>query len=216
MLEVTEDVDLQKYGHTIQTEFRIAEGIDDPEHPGSAKFVYAGNKRITVRKLLGVMIHHRYFSFDLTADGNHVLDVMSDYKVRYRIIYADFIAAVRSLVLKDDIVAATVCDLADMDFRKMNREEWRYEEGIFSSVNLFWVLGEYLEDKPQLKASIMDRVFGISEVPDDALTNLGFFISVIGPGTKLKIGFTPPWADGQDVFSLPFERDLLFNMIRLK
>ena len=147
VLEVIRDVDLQKYGHTIPTNFRIAEGIDDPQHPGFAKPVYAGNKNIAVERLLGVIIHHRYFSFGFAAGGNHFLDVMSDRKVRYWILYTDFIAAIRSLLLTDELIAAAVCDLADRDLFVSDPNEWRYEEGIFSGVNLFWVLREYLEDK---------------------------------------------------------------------
>ena len=106
-------LDFQKYGHIIPANLRIAEGIDDPERPGFGKFIYADNKSIPVERLLGVIIHHRYFSFGFQADGNHFLDVMSDRKIRYWIFCADFIAAVRSLVLTDGLVAAAVCDLAD-------------------------------------------------------------------------------------------------------
>ena len=214
VLEVIKDVDFQKYGHIIPANFRIAEGIDDPERPGFGKFIYANNKSIPVERLLGVIIHHRYFSFGFQADGNHFLDVMSDRKIRYWIFYADFIAAVRSLVLTDELVAAAVCDLADRELLRQDPNGWRYEESIFSSVNLFWLLQEYVKDRFQLKAKIMDRIFGISEVPDDVLRNLGFFINVEGPSRLLKMGFTPSWEDRQNVFSPSFDRDLLFNMIR--
>ena len=83
VLEVIKGVNFRQYGHIIPANFRIAEGIDDPEHPGSAKLVYAGNKSVAVEALLGVIIHHRYFSFGFQPDGSHFLDVMSDRKIRY-------------------------------------------------------------------------------------------------------------------------------------
>ena len=56
-----------------------------------------------------------------------VLDVMSDRKIRYWIFCADFIAAVRSLVLTDELVAAAVCDLADRELLRQDPNGWRAE-----------------------------------------------------------------------------------------
>ena len=140
VLEVIESVDFRRYGHNLKTNVRTVYNLEDPEHPGSAKAVYGHNKNILLKDLLGVIIHFRYFSFALHADGNHCLDVMSDRHVLWSVYYADFVSAVRSLVLPTWLTAAAVCDLVDREWKKIASRPYHYEAMIFSGVNLFWVL----------------------------------------------------------------------------
>ncbi len=64
---------------------------------------------------------------ECTSHLGFSLDVMSDRKIRYWIFCADFIAAVRSLVLTDELVAAAVCDLADRELLRQDPNGWRAE-----------------------------------------------------------------------------------------
>ena len=163
------------------------------------------------------MVHQRYISFSFEPSGNHLLDVVSDKSDRTFVYYSDFIKAVESLLLSEKLTAIAVCDLslrfAHQQSQK-NADERRHEDHIFPSINVWWLLQDYVNGKLELKAKIMATFFGIVEVPNDILPSLWFFVSVDGPGTSWKIGFTPSWMEGQDQFSPWFEREFLFNLIR--
>ena len=214
ILDTIEQVDLGEYQHSIKTNLRTTHSISDPGHPESAKAVYEHNKNISLKKLLGTIIHFHYFAFTPHADGNHCLDVQSDQNKRYNVYYSDFIMALRSLVISKRLVALTVCDFVERDFARMDNLSEGPDELIFSHINFFWLLHELFKDETELKIKIMERIFGIAHVPAEALTNLSFFQSRLGPGEKMVIGFGPGWENDQDVFSPPFDRPLLFNMIR--
>ena len=213
VLEIIEGLDFKQYGHNLWLNVRLA----DNERPDRSKIVYVKSENITLDRLLGIIIHQRYFSFHFEPSGNHLLDVVSDKSNRIYVYYADFINAIESLLLSEKLTAKAVCDLS-LSFAQQqsqkNPDEWRDEDHIFPSINEFWLLQNYLMDKLELKSKIMAGFFGITEVPDEILPSLGFFVSADGPGTTWKIGFNPSWIEGQDQYSKWFERELLFNLIR--
>ena len=132
VLDIIGKVEFHTYGHSLKTTIRTTRSIPDPDHPGSAKAVYEQNKSISLRKMLGFIIHFRYFSFNRHADGNHCLDVMSDRGVRQQVYYSDFTAALRSLVLSERLVALSICDLVEKDLLRMaNDPQDRHESPTF-------------------------------------------------------------------------------------
>ena len=215
VLEIIEDVEFHKYGHSLKLSIRTTRSVSDPDHPGSAKAVYEHNRNISLKKLLEFIIHFRHFSFNRHVDGNHCLDVISDRNVRQQVYYSDFTEALRSLVLSRRLVGLAFCDLAERDLLRMAKENWSPADGmIFPSLNLFSLLHEHVKSETELKLRIMDEVFGIADVPHEVLPELAFFQSQVGPSAKIVIGFGPRWESEQNVFSPPVDRSLLFNLIR--
>ena len=214
ILEILLSADLEQLGHPVETDIRTVHGVSDPDHPGSAEAIYDDNKRIPLMQLLGYIMHVRYFSFAVHADGNHCLDVMSDRHIRTLVYFSDFVRALRSLVLPDKFAAVAICDLTEQATQKQLTETSRYEVGIFSSVNFGWVLCGFAKNHAALKCRIFSEIFHIDQVPKHALRNAWFFVNKTGPGNQMVIGFTPPWEDDQNVFSPSFERALLYDMIK--
>ena len=214
VLEIILHVDLKQLGHPVETNIRTVHGVADPDHPDSAKAVYDDNKQIPLTQLLGYIIHARYFSFAVHADGNHCLDVMSDRHIRTLVYFSDFVKALRSLVLPHKSAAVAICELTEQTTQKMLTETHHYEMGIFSSVNFGWVLSRFVQNHATLKSQIFSEIFHIDQVPDHALENVWFFVSRTGPGNQMMIGFTPPWEDDQNVLSPSFDRSLLYDMIK--
>ncbi len=99
ILEIIDDTDLSQLGHPVKNQIRTVHNFDDPDHPGSAKAIYDANKTLPLIQIPGYIIHIRYFSFSIYADGNPCLDVMSDRHDRTLVYFSDFIQALRSLVL---------------------------------------------------------------------------------------------------------------------
>lgn len=216
VLDIVENVKLNRYGHSLKTTIPTTRSISDSDHPGSAKAAYKKNKNISLRKLLGFVIHFRYFAFYRHADGNHCLDVMSDYKVRQQVYYSDFTAALRSLVLSERLVALVICDLVEEDLLgKENTPLADANSRIFAEINLFYLLHEHMKGETELKLMIMEEIFGIIDIPDELLPSLAFFQSMYEQEKKkMKIGFGPPWENEQNVFSPWFDQCQLFNLIR--
>ena len=214
ILEIILSADLEQLGHPVETYIRTVHGVSDPDHPGSAKAVYDDNKQIPLMQLLGYIMHVRYFSFAVHADGSHCLDVMSDRQIRTLVYFSDFVRALRSLVLPHKFAAVAICELTEQATQKQLTEPARYEVGIFSSVNFGWVLSGFLKNHAALKRQIFSEIFHIDRVPHHALDNVGFFVSRTGPGNQMVIGFTPPWEDDQNVFSPSFDRAMLYDIIK--
>lgn len=215
VLEVIENVDLSRYGHRLKTTIRTTHSVSDPSHPGSAKAVYEHNQNISLKVLLGSIIHFRYFAFNRHADGKHCLDVKSDRNARQQVYYSDFTAALRSLVLSKRLVALAICDMVEQDLLRMaNGARMHTDAWIFPTINLLWLLREHVKSEPILKLRIMDEIFGIANVPEKVLPELTFFPSRLGPGKGSVIGFGPPWEIEQSVFSPLFDKALLFDLIR--
>ena len=214
ILEIVSSVDLKQLGHPVETCIRTVHGVEDPDHPRSAKAVYDDDKPIPLMQLLGYIVHYRYFSFAVHADGNHCLDVMSDRHVRTHVYFSDFVKALRSLALPQKFAAVAICELTEQATQKMLTETCRYEVGIFSSVNFGWVLWDFVKDHAALKNQIFSEIFHFDQVPDHALDDIRFFVSRTGPGNQMVIGFAPPWEDDQNVFSPSFNRALLYDMIK--
>ena len=214
ILEIITDVDLNQLGHPVETRIRTVHHIEDPNHPGSAKAISDPNKTIPLMQLLGYIIHVRYFSFSIHADGNHCLDVMSDRHDRTLVYFSDFIQALRSLVLPPKSVAVAICELTEQATQKSLLRDSGYELTIFSSVNLGWVLWHFVQDHPELKRRILSGIFQLDQVPDHALNKLFFFVSRTGPADQMVIGFAPPWENEQNVFSPPFNRESLYEIIK--
>ena len=214
VLEILLSADLQQLGHPVETHIRTVHGVSDPDHSGSAKAVYDNNKHIPLMQLLGYIMHVRYFSFAVHADGNHCLDVMSDRHIRTLVYFSDFVRALRSLVLPDKFAAIAICELTEQSTQKQLTETSGYEVGIFSSVNFGWVLSDFVKNQATLKRQIISELFHIDQVPNHALDDVWFFVSRLGPGNQMVIGFTPPWEEDQNVFSPSFDRALLYDMIK--
>lgn len=216
VLDIIEKVEFHRYGHSLKTTIRTTHSISDPDHPGSAKAVYEQNKNVSLKELLGFIIHFRYFAFNRHADGNHCLDVMSDRNVRQQVYYSDFTVALRSLVLSERLVALAICDLVEKDLLRRANVPWADTNSrIFAEINLFCLLREHMKSETELKLKIMEELFGITEVPDEVLPSLAFFQSVYAQEEKkMIVGFGPPWENEQNVFSPSFDQSQLFNLIR--
>ena len=214
ILEIILSADLKQLGHPVETFIRTVHGVSDPDHPGSAKAVYDDNSRIPLMKLLGYIMHVRYFSFAIHADGNHCLDVMSDRHIRTVVYFSAFVKALRSLVLPHKFAAVAICALTEQATQKQLTGAPGYESGIFSSVNFGWVLSGFVRNHAPLKRQIFSEIFHIDQVPTHALNDVWFFVSRMGPGNQMVIGFTPTWEEDQNVFSPSFDRSVLYDMIR--
>ena len=216
VLDIIKEVEFHKYGHSLKTSIRTTRSVSDPDHPGSAKAVYEHNRNISLKDLLGFVIHFRYFAFNRHADGNHCLDVMSDRNVRHQVYYSDFIAALRSLVLSKRLASLAICDLVERDLLNRERIPWENTEArVFADINLFCLLHELVKSETELKLKIMGEIFDIADVPDEVVPELVFFQSVYRQDEKkLIVGFSPPWENEQNVFSPSFDQSLLFDLIR--
>ena len=214
ILEIINATDLSQLGHPVKNLIRTVHHIDDPDHPGSAKAIYDANKTLSLIQILGYIIHVRYFSFAIHADGNHCLDVMSDRHDRTLVYFSDFIDALRSLVLPPKSVAVAICQLTEQATRKSLSGDYGYEVTIFSSINFGWVLSHFVQNQPELKRRILSDIFQLHQVPGRALDSLFFFVSKTGPADQMVIGFAPPWEDEQNVFSPPFNRESLYDIIK--
>ena len=216
VLDIIGKVEFHTYGYSLKTNVRTTCSIPDPDHPGSAKAVYEKNKNISLKEMLGFIIHFRYFSLNRHADGNHCLDVMSDRGVRRQVYYSDFTAALRSLVLSERLVALSICDLVEKDLLRRANDPWAdTNTRIFADINLFYLLQEHVKSETELKLKIMEEIFGITDVPDEVLPSLAFFQSVYQPEEKkMIVGFGPPWENEQNVFSPSFDQSQLFGLIR--
>ena len=214
ILEIISKADVSQLGHPVKTDIRTVHNIDDPDHPGSAKAIYDANKTIPFIQLLGYIVHVRYFAFAIHADGNHCLDVMSDRHDRTLVYFSDFIQALRSLVLPAKSAAIAICELTEQATQKSLSGNYGYEVTIFSSINFGWVLCHFVQGQPELKRRILSEIFQLREVPDHVLDSLFFFVSQTGPADRMVIGFAPPWEDQQNVFSPPFNRQSLYDIIK--
>ena len=215
VLEVIENVEFSRYGYSLKTNIRTTHSVNDPDHPGSAKAVYEHNRNISLKDLLGLIVHFRYFIFNRHADGNHCLDVVSDRNIGKQVYFSDFVTALRSLILSKRLLALAICDMVEQDLMRMAKESWTHTDAwVFPNINLFYLLHEHVKDEPKLKTTIMKEIFNITSVPDSVLPELAFFQSRFGPGKKIVIGFSPPWENDQTVFSPLFDFSLLFDLTR--
>ena len=216
VLEIIENVEFHKYGHSLKLSIRTTRSVNDPDHPGSAKAVYEYNRHISLKKLLEIIIHFRYFAFNRYADGNHCLSVMSDRNVMQEVYYSDFTAALRSLVLSDRLVALAICDLVERDLLQRDNIPWEDTDSrIFADISLFSLLHEHVKSETALKLRIMEEIFGITDVSDEVLPSLVFFQSAYyQDAKKVIVGFGPAWENEQNVFSPSFDQSQLFNLIR--
>ena len=214
VLKIVEPVNLRPYGHNVRKTLHTTQSVDDPEHPGSAKAVLDGNT-IGLEKFLGAIIHFRYFAFSPYADGNHCLLVKSDEIPMTSVHYSEFIRTLRSVALPHQFAALALCDLVERDLNRRDRGLWRPEDDwIFPGITLFSLLYDHIRNDIDLKKLILQKIFGIPEAPDSALSGLFFAESRSGPGKEMVISFGPPWEAEQDSFSPPFDRSQLFDLIR--
>jgi len=216
VLEIIEDVKLHEYGHSLKLSIRLTRSVSDSDHPGSAKAVYAQNRHISLKKLLEVIIHFRYFAFTRYADGNHGLSVMSDRNVMHEVYYSDFTAALRSLVLSERLVALAICDLVERDLVQRDNIPWDDTDArVFANINLYSLLQEHVIGETALKRGIMEKIFGNTDVPNEVLPHLAFFQSeYYQDAQKMILGFGPAWENEQNVFLSPFDQSQLFKLIR--
>ena len=214
VLEIFACVQFNKYGHTLKKSIRTVNIVSDPDHPGNYKTVYEHNNTISLKKLLDAIVHFRYFQSLHYADDKKWLEVQSDRNTIHCVYFWDFIKALKPLVISRRLVALAICDFVEQKITEMllNSPYDLRDIDIFCLINLNWVLSDFLKDEVKLKLEIMKEVFGISDVPSEALRNLRFIIK----GTmsdKLKIGFNPGWEDEQKQKRF-IDRTPLFDLIR--
>ncbi|MDE2780603.1 MAG: hypothetical protein OXI91_13145 [Chloroflexota bacterium] len=214
VLDIVGPVNLRQYGHNVRKTLHTTRSVADPEHPDSAKAVLDGDT-IGLEKFLGAIIHFRYFAYIPHADGNHCLDVKSDETPMTSVYYSEFIRTLRSVALPHRFAALALCDLVERDLGRRDRGLWRPEDDwIFPGITLFSLLYDHIRNDVDLKKQILQQIFGIQDVPENALSGLFFAESRSGPGKEMVISFGPPWEAGQDRLSPPFNRSLLFGLIR--
>ena len=209
--DLVEPVDFSRYSHRLVTNIRLVRR----DHNGTS---YDGGLNVWLGKLLGAIIHMRYFAFYPSSDGNHFIEAINDYGTLYRVFYSDFIAALRTLALTRRLQILAVSDVLEQRMQTPIATPATYPEPHFTAttVGFLALLFDLVRDEADLKREIMSKIFGIANIPDGHLSDLVFFLSAqeIPPGMKIKIGFTPPWEGDQDVFSPWFDRGILFQAIR--
>ena len=214
VLDIVAPVNLRQYGHNVRKTLHTTERVADPDHPGSAKAVPDG-RSIGLEKFLGSIIHFRYFAYIPHADGNHCLDVKSDETPMTSVYYSEFIQTLRSVALPHRFAALALCDLVQRDLDRRDRGLSRPDDDwIFPGITLFSLLYDHIRPDIDLKKQILQQIFGIQDVPENTLAGIFFAQSRSGPGNEMVISFGPPWEAGQERLSPPFNRSLLFGLVR--
>lgn len=206
VLDIIGKLGLRKYGHTLKTRIRIVEGR------GSQ----GKGETIQLEKSLSMMIHSRLFAFYRSdTDRSNCLMVVNDRSVETHVYYSDFVESLKSLVLSQRLVTLASCGVIERDLDRASLDLWRNGSDIhLATENMMSLLIFQLKPNTRLKLKIMQEIFGISDPPTTALSDLYFYPSSFRPDKTIVIGFGPPWEEGMDVFSPPFEFKKLADLIR--
>ena len=214
ILEVVESIDFQGYNHQLVTDLSPAHYAPDPQQPGWLMLMRDPSSTINLKALLGVIIHKRYFVFGTSASEPYIVAI-SDRNVAWSVLYSDFVAAMQSLALSQRLTILALCDILEP---KITREAGFFDSGndgsIPPSVDTLALIEELISDEMALKNRIISEVFGITQVPSHILPELRFFLSGLLASGRIVIRFTPPWEEGQNVFSPSVPTAQLFSLIR--
>ena len=197
---------LRRYGHTFATRIRIVEG----------QGTQGEGEIIQLEKLLGMMIHSRFVAPYLRdVDKSHCLMVVNDRSVETHVYFSDFVDSLKSLVLSRRLATLASCGVIERDLGRASQDLWRNGSDIhLATENMMSLLIFQLKPNTGLKLKIMQEIFGINDAPDTALLDLYFYPSSFRLDKTIVIGFGPPWEEGMDVFSPPFEFKKLADLIR--
>lgn len=206
VLDTIGKLGLRRYGRTLKTRIRI---VGERRSQG-------GGETIQLEKLLGMMVHHRMFvSYRSDTDRSHCLMVVNDRSVETHVYYSDFMESLKSLVLSQRLVTLASCGVIERDLGRASQDLWRNGSDIhLATENMTSLLIFQLKSNTKLKLEIMQEIFGISDPPATALPDLYFYPSSFRLDKTIVIGFGPPWEEGMDVFSPPFEFKRLADLIR--
>ena len=202
VLEVIGEVKFHKYNYTLKTSIR--ETNTPPNHLGMHTAVYTKDS-IALGKLLNTIVHFRYFEYARYRDGNNCLQVQSDRnKELCQVFFSDFIEALKSLLIPRTLVALTVCDLVELELSEG-------KTSFFGIKNVSWLMGDFLKGEVELKLKVMQKFFGISDVPMETLRNRNFACGYGHKKLKLIYG-----EDHQGAFteSEHFDHSVLLDLIR--
>ncbi len=208
VLEVMGEVKFHKYNYTLRRTIRPTD--TPPNRLGMHTAAYT-NGSIELKKLLDTIVHFRYLEYAIYKDGKNCLQVQSDRnKELCQVFFSDFIEALKSLLIPRTLVALTVCDLVESELPEIG-EGGHDETSFFGIENSSWLMGDFLKGEIELKLKVMQKFFGISDVPMETLRNRNF---MYGYGCeKLKLMYRE---DNQGAFteSEHFDHGVLFDLIR--
>ena len=197
VLEIIERVEFDRYGYSLKLAVNLIPDSDNSAGSANARNINNHKQTVQLKKLLGFIIHYRYFALNRNAKGGFVLDVVSDRNTRLHVCYSDFIKALRSLVLSKRLAMLALCDLSEEHLRRAAGGEYSSNEDqdawIFYLINSHLLLRTYMKDEIELKLIIMDEIFNIQEIPSETLSELFFFINQIGHADgKIRIDLALP------------------------
>ncbi len=218
ILEVIEDLGVEKHGYTIKMAIPLTKSISDPKNPGCAKLIFSGEER-SIKELLGAIIHFRYFFLAPYANGDCFLDVQSDFKDRCQFYLSDFIKSVKTFLIPKRLVVVGICDKTERTINKFSQGDpassgTDFINNSFVIRHFHWLLEHSFLEKIPLKLEILERFFGISDVPDNIAARLSFFHSWIDNHGRIMLGFRPTWIESQKGKSATVDSRLLFDLIR--
>ena len=107
-----------------------------------------------------------------------------------------------------------VCTLVEkyFDRKAKNPPKDIHDLDLFCTLNFYWLLGEELKDKAELKLEIVKEFFKITNVPVEVLPELKFSPALMEK--RCSIELSPTWENKQKRLSKPFDSTKLFNLIR--
>lgn len=154
---------------------------------------YVGAQEVSVKVLLGAIIHESYILISPTRDSpdQKQLDVKSD-RGRWIVDFDEFMRATKRYLLNKDEVAETVCDMIDNHQRLLSTSpEVRSKVPPYiGSFDVHWLLWMYLSQDPKMKKALLSSLYGINSVPNDKFQELHFSANGIGHAT-FDLHFSP-------------------------
>ncbi len=208
VLEIIGKVEFHKYNYALKKTIRPTYTAFN--RPGMHTAAYT-NGSIALEKLLHTIVHFRYFEYDHLRDGKDCLQVQSDHnKEICQVFFSDFVEALKTFLIPRRLVAVTICDLVEQELPEIGKG-WHDEINLFGIKNFSWLTGDFLKDEIGLKRKVMQKFFGINEVPTEILRNRNF--GTMYGEKKVRFMYSedrqkPPTE------SRPFDHVVLFNLIR--
>lgn len=206
LLENVEKVNFKQYGYTLKTSVRAISITKNPDNLKEDEVIYERDRNISLRDFCSAMVH--LVAFNFRNDDRHWLDVTNARGENYQLVLEDFISRLESLVLSRRLVVLALCDLSRMTTRKNNYAL------TYSGPSFNWLVDDHLPEENQLKLVILDKIFKIEDVPDNALPKLKFSNVANDADTLMTIEFGPHWETGQRVMSPAFPMRYLFDVVR--
>ena len=154
---------------------------------------YIGAQSVSIKVLLGAIIHESYLHIGPTQDSGdrQRLDVKSD-RGRWIVHFDDFIDTMSTYLLSTDEIAESVCDMIDNHQRLLSNKpdiRWKAPPNI-GNLDLDWLLWVYLSRNPKTKQAIVSSIFNIESIPADKVMELRFSANSVGHAT-FDLHFSP-------------------------